>query len=117
MNGYPSYPGMGTAPVIGMNWVENKAEIERSELPPGGQAVFFDKANDVIYVRSRDSYTNVYTTRVLEYKELKPVNPYVTRDELEEMFQKFLGGANNEPLRANEPSTNATSEPAGVSKR
>lgn len=90
---------------IGMNWVSSAAEAERLELPPGGTAVFFDKVNDgMMYIRTRDSY-NIYNTRIFNYNEVQPKqpdSPYVTRTELEQMFQKFLGGASNDTLRTND---------------
>lgn len=82
----------------GINWVNNVQEVEQIELPPGGMAVFFDKVTDgMMYIRTRDTY-NIYNTRVFNYKEILPKqqeSPYVTRSELEELFQKFLGGGNN----------------------
>lgn len=108
------FGNMPTQFAIGMNWVSNIAEAERLELPPGGTAVFFDKVNDgMMYIRTRDSY-NIYNTRVFNISEVQPKqpdSPYVTRVELEEMFQKFLGGATNDTLRTNDgeiPTINRT---------
>lgn len=82
----------------GINWVNNVQEVDQMELPPGGMAVFFDKVTDgMMYIRTRDTY-NIYNTRVFNYKEILPKqqeSPYVTRSELEELFQRFLGGGNN----------------------
>lgn len=82
----------------GINWVNNVQEVEQIELPPGGMAVFFDKVTDgMMYIRTRDTY-NIYNTRVFNYSEIQPKQPesqYVTRNELEEMFQRFLGGGQN----------------------
>lgn len=92
----------------GINWVNNVQEVEHVELPPGGMAVFFDKVTDgMMYIRSRDSY-NIYSTRIFSYSEIKPKqpeSPYVTRTELEEIFQKFLGGANNVIVQRNDGAT------------
>lgn len=94
----------------GINWVSNAQEVDQVELPPGGVAVFFDKVTDgMMYIRTRDTY-NIYNTRVFNYTEIKPrqpESPYVTRSELEELFQKFLGGGNNVTVQSN-------NEPAGT---
>lgn len=82
----------------GINWVNGLQEVDSFDLPPGGMAVFIDKVNDgMMYIRTRDIY-NVYSTRVFKYSEVQtkqPDSPYVTRSELEELFQRFLGGGNN----------------------
>ena len=111
----------------GINWVNNVQEVEQIELPPGGMAVFFDKVTDgMMYIRTRDTY-NIYNTRVFNYSEIQPKQPesqYVTRNELEAMFQKFLGGVNNVTVQpTNGPDTinatgaNTADQPAGSRKR
>ena len=109
---------------LGINWVNSIQEVERFELPPGGMAVFFDKVTDgMMYIRTRDTY-NIYNTKIFSYTEIQPKqpeSPYVTRSELEEMFQRFLGGANNVTVQpANRPEStanNTTSQSAGDSER
>lgn len=112
---------------LGINWVNSIQEVERFELPPGGMAVFFDKVTDgMMYIRTRDTY-NIYNTKIFSYTEIQPKqpeSPYVTRSELEEMFQRFLGGANNVTVQpANRPEStantanNTASQSAGTSER
>lgn len=114
----------------GINWVNSVQEVDQFELPPGGVAVFFDKVTDgMMYIRSRDTY-NIYSTKVFSITEVKPKqpeSPYVTRNELEEMFQRFLGGMNNVTVQPTNGATGtanatdtaaiATDQSAGVSKR
>lgn len=112
----------------GINWVNNVQEVEQIELPPGGMAVFFDKVTDgMMYIRTRDTY-NIYNTRVFNYSEIHPKQPesqYVTRNELEAMFQKFLGGVNNVTVQstngatdtANTTVANTADQSTGGSKR
>lgn len=102
----------------GINWVNNVQEVDQVELPPGGVAVFFDKVTDgMMYIRSRDTY-NIYSTKVFSITEIKPKqpeSPYVTRSELEEMFQRFLGGGNNvtvQPIDGAAATANGTAGPA-----
>lgn len=109
---------------LGINWVNSIQEVEQFELPPGGMAVFFDKVTDgMMYIRTRDTY-NIYNTKIFSYTEIQPKqpeSPYVTRSELEEMFQRFLGGANNVTVQpANRPEStanNTASQSAGDSER
>lgn len=95
----------------GINWVNSVQEVEQIELPPGGMAVFFDKVTDgMMYIRTRDTY-NIYNTRVFNYSEIQPKQPesqYVTRNELEAMFQKFLGGGNNVTVQSANGAANTT---------
>lgn len=106
----------------GINWVNSVQEVDQFELPPGGVAVFFDKVTDgMMYIRSRDTY-NIYSTKVFSITEIKPKqpeSPYVTRNELEEMFQKFLGGANNVTLQSDNGAntTDATGSAAGTTSQ
>lgn len=99
MNPYMAgMPSMNT----GITWVENIQQAEQFELPPGCDVALFNKNKDELYIRSRDRY-NIYSTRIYELKEITPVKPesqYVTRNELEEIFQKFLGGGNNVALQS-----------------
>ena len=110
-----NWNGYGNPPqyAIGMNWVSSINEAEQMELPPGGTAVFFDKVNDgLMYIRTRDSY-NIYNTRTFNINEVKPIqpeSPYVTRNELEEMFSRYLGGKTNDTVRTDEQATD-TSKP------
>lgn len=100
---------------FGINWVEGLQEVSSVELPPGGSAVFIDKVNDgMMYLKTRDTF-NVYNTRVFKMEEVPQQPPvggdYVTRKELEELFQKFLGGAQqNDTLRTDDiqPEPSAT---------
>lgn len=112
---------------LGINWVNSIQEVERFELPPGGMAVFFDKVTDgMMYIRTRDTY-NIYNTKIFSYTEIQPKqpeSPYVTRSELEEMFQRFLGGANNVTVQSTNRSestanttNNTASQSAGTSER
>lgn len=112
---------------LGINWVNSIQEVERFELPPGGMAVFFDKVTDgMMYIRTRDTY-NIYNTKIFSYTEIQPKqpeSPYVTRSELEEMFQRFLGGANNVTVQpVNRPEStantanNTASQSTGTSER
>lgn len=109
---------------LGINWVNSIQEVERFELPPGGMAVFFDKVTDgMMYIRTRDTY-NIYNTKIFSYTEIQPKqpeSPYVTRSELEEMFQRFLGGANNVTVqstnRSESTANSTTSQSAGVGER
>lgn len=112
----------------GINWVNSVQEVEQIELPPGGMAVFFDKVTDgMMYIRTRDTY-NIYNTRVFNYSEIQPKQPesqYVTRNELEAMFQKFLGGVNNVTVQStngaadtiNTTVANTADQSTGGSKR
>lgn len=111
----------------GINWVNGLQEVDSFDLPPGGMAVFIDKVNDgMMYIRTRDIY-NVYSTRVFKYSEVQtkqPDSPYVTRSELEELFQRFLGGGNNVTVQPtngtdtiNAASTITTDQSAGSRKR
>lgn len=111
----------------GINWVNNIQEVEQMELPPGGMAVFFDKVTDgMMYIRTRDTY-NIYNTRVFNYTEVQPKqleSPYVTRSELEELFQRFLGGGNNVPIQSangpadtGAPNNTSSGQSAGSSQR
>ncbi len=109
----------------GITWVENIQQAEQFELPPGCDVALFNKNKDELYIRSRDRY-NIYSTRVYELKEITPVKPesqYVTRNELEEMFQRFLGGINNVAIQSvneqqpTEPDSTTANQSAGGSKR
>lgn len=87
----------------GILWVENLQQAEQFELPPGCDVALFCKTKDEVYIRSRDRY-NIYSTKIYELKEITPVKPesqYVTRTELEELFQRFLGGARNDIVQPN----------------
>lgn len=99
----------------GINWVNSAQEVDQIELPPGGVAVFFDKVTDgMMYIRTRDTY-NIYSTRVFSYSEIQPKqpeSPYVTRSELEEMFQRFLGGGQNVTVQSDNGATASAAEPA-----
>lgn len=106
----------------GINFVNGVQEVEKFDLPPGGTAVFFDKGDEnIMYIRSRDVY-NIYKTRIYSFTEIQPKlpeTPYVTRAELEEMFQRFLGGVNNVTVQPNNGATataaNATDTAAAES--
>lgn len=97
--------GFGMAQISpGINWVESVQQAEQVELPPGCDIALLNKNKDELYIRSRDRY-NIYSTRIFELKEVTPVkqeSQYVTRTELEEMFQRFLGGMNNVAVSGNE---------------
>lgn len=113
-NGY-GMPGNFNQGII---WVDNLQQAEQFELPPGGDIALFCKEKDEVYIRSRDRY-NIYSTKIFELKEITPVNPesqYVTRNELEEIFRKFLGGGNNVTLQQNEGAvTTSNTEPPNKS--
>lgn len=111
----------------GINWVNSVQEVEQFELPPGGVAVFFDKVTDgMMYIRSRDTY-NIYSTKIFSITEIKPKqpeSPYVTRSELEELFQRFLGGVQNVTIQSangtestDSAGANAADQPTGGTKR
>lgn len=114
MQPYPM-PGMDRY-TVGMNWVNGATEVDSVELPPGANAVFFDKANDgIMYIRSRDRFSIYSPTRVFKIEEIVPKvsenSEYVTRSELEELFQRFLGGTvQNDALRTDDGA--ADPEPA-----
>lgn len=109
----------------GMTWVESLQQAEQFELPPGCDIALFNKNKDEVYIRSRDRY-NIYSTRIFELKEITPVkqnSQYVTREEFEEILQKYLGGIGNVTVQpANRPTATAeptvtTSQSAGGRKR
>lgn len=108
-NGYGT-PYGATGFNQGILWVDSLQQAEQFELPPGCDVALFCKAKDEVYIRSRDRY-NIYSTKIYELKEITPVKPesqYVTRTELEELFQRFLGGGNNVPVQQIDESSGTT---------
>lgn len=98
----------------GMNWIDSAQEVEKVELPPGADIVIFNRNKDELYIRSRDRY-GYYKTRIFELKDITPEerqDKYITRDEIESILQKYLGGMRNDTVQQNERSelTNAGNE-------
>lgn len=108
----------------GMNWIDSAQEIEKVELPPGADVVIFNRNKDELYIRSRDRY-GYYKTRVYELNDITPEerqDKYITRDEIESILQKYLGGMRNDTVQSNDGSADAanttgSSQPASCSKR
>ena len=93
----------------GINWVDGIDEINRTDLPLGEFAVFFDKnQNGVMYIKSRDSL-GLYSLKTFKYEEVtneSQNSEYVKKSELKQLFDEWRKEEMNERLVSEIPATN-----------
>jgi hypothetical protein len=95
--GYNRMPQMGQermAPVGEMMFVDGAHQLYGMRTIPGADKVFFDKEEDVFYVVCTNHYgqpqIKAYCFEEIQGPESS--SQYVTKQELRDLMQEFLGG-------------------------
>lgn len=105
----PQVPMMGSqermAPVGEMMFVEGVHQLYGMRTMPGADKVFFSKEEDVFFVVTTDHYgkpeIKAYCFEEIQGPEAS--GQFVTKQELKELMQEFLGGGKGGGVNAEHP--------------
>lgn len=77
----------------------SEEEVKNLQVPNNTQSIIIDREQPIFYIKSKDAFGNE-SIKYFKFEEIKAPEPphYVTREELEELLKKYVGGNSDEQV-------------------